>query len=214
MKNTFKILEVIKLLKKEYPVAKCSLIYKTPLELVICARLSAQCTDSKVNSVTPRLFSKFTNAEEFAKADLKEIEHIIKPCGLYKIKSKNIIDMCKKIISDFDGKIPDNLKDLTSLPGIGRKTANLVLGQVYNKPAIIVDTHFTRITKKLGFHNLKDPFKIELIMKDLVPSDESAEFCHRIVMHGREICKARNPLCEKCLLNKICSYYLKNNPKE
>ena len=210
MKNNLKILEVIKLLKIKYPIAKCSLIYKTPLELIICARLSAQCTDNKVNSVTPSLFSKFKCAKDFAKADPKEIEDFIKPCGLYKVKAQNIVDMCKKIISNFNGNVPDNLEDLTSLPGIGRKTANLTLAQVYKKPAIIVDTHFMRITKRLGFHNLKDPFKIELLMKNLVPSEESIDFCHRLVMHGREICSAKKPLCERCPLNKLCDFYVKN----
>lgn len=209
MKTNNKILEVIHLLKKEYPLANCALKYNSPLQLLISARLSAQCTDKKVNSVTPILFSKFKCAEDFAKADLEEIKSIIKPCGLYKIKSQNIIDMCKKLISDYKGIVPDNMQDLTSLPGIGRKTANLVRVQVYNKPGIIVDTHFSRITNRIGFHKLKDPVKIEFLMKNIVPPEESIEFCHRLVMHGREICKARNPLCNKCILNHLCDYFLK-----
>ena len=209
MKTNDKILEVIRLLKKEYPVANCSLVYHSPLQLLIAARLSAQCTDKKVNSVTNELFSKFKCAEDFAQADLNEIVRIIKPCGLYKIKSQNIIDMCKKILSDYNGTVPHTMQDLTSLPGIGRKTANLVLSEVYNKPGIIVDTHFSRITNRIGFHKLKDPIKIEFLMRDIVPIEESVGFCHRIVMHGREICKARNPLCNKCIINHLCDYFLK-----
>ncbi len=204
-----KIEAVINLLKDEYPQANCSLIYSSPLELLICTRLSAHCTDARVNLVTPSLFSAFKSVEDFAKADPAEIEKYVKSCGLYKTKSKNIVDMCKKIISCFGGQVPNNQKDLESLPGIGRKSANLILGEIYRKPGIIVDTHFSRATNRLGFHNSKDPLKIEKIMKEIVPEKESIDFCHRLVLHGRVVCKARNPLCDSCTLKNLCNYYRK-----
>ena len=151
-------------LQKLYPDAQCSLNYKTPLELLIATRLSAQCTDERVNKVTPALFEKFKSAEDFAKASSEEIEPYIRSCGFFRTKSNDIVNMCKKIVADFGGKIPDNMEDLTSLAGVGRKTANLVLGMVYGKPGIVVDTHFIRITKRLGFHNTENAEKIEKIM--------------------------------------------------
>lgn len=205
-----KIESIISLLKEKYPNAKCSLIYSSPLELLICTRLSAHCTDARVNLVTPSLFSAFKSVENLAKADPAEIEPYVKSCGLYKIKSKNIVDMCKKIILYFEGQVPNNQKDLESLPGIGRKSANLILGEIYGKPGIIVDTHFSRVTNRLGFHNLKDPIKIEKIMKKIVPEKESIDFCHRLVLHGRAVCKARKPICNICLLKNLCNYYKEN----
>lgn len=205
MKN--KIEAVINLLKDEYPNANCSLIYNSPIELLICTRLSAHSTDARVNLISPMLFSNFKSVQDFAQADPKEVEKYIKSCGLYKVKSKNIVEMCKKIISCFEGKVPNNQEDLESLPGIGRKSANLILGEIYKKPGIIVDTHFSRVTNRLGFHNLKDPLKIEKIMKDIVPEKESLDFCHRLVLHGRNICKARKPLCNACAVKGLCSYY-------
>lgn len=202
-----KIKKTIKLLSAQYPKAICSLNYSSPLQFLICARLSAHCTDKMVNLVTPALFSKFQTIEDFAAANITELQKYIKPCGLYKVKSQSIIQMCKEIINRFDGEIPKNIKSLSSLPGIGRKTANLFLGEIYAKPGIIVDTHFSRVTKRLGFHNLNDPVKIEYIMKDIVPEEESIKFCHRVVWHGREVCKARKPLCETCILKEICNYF-------
>jgi len=202
-----KILIVIDLLSKKYPDATCALIYNSPLQLLICARLSAQCTDKRVNLVTPALFSRFQNIEDFALADVDEVASYIKPCGLYKVKSQSIVQMCRRIIERFNGRIPKDMKNLSSLPGIGRKTANLVLGEIYGKPGIIVDTHFARVTKRLGFHKLKNPEKIEYIMKEIVPENESIAFCHRVVWHGREICRARRPLCQYCTLKEVCSYY-------
>lgn len=207
MSNKNNIQKIISLLEYEYPKPQCTLIYNSPLQLMIAAHLSAQCTDARVNIVTPQLFSLFKTAEDFANADLSVIEECIKSCGFYKVKSRNIVNMCKKLISDFEGKIPDNIEDLTSLPGIGRKTANLILGEVYGIPGIIVDTHFSRVTRRLGFHNLKDPTKIEFIMKNIVPEEKSNDFCHRIVEHGRKVCKAIKPLCQNCILKELCSEY-------
>ena len=200
-------LKVISVLKKEYPNPVCSLIYNNPIQLLIATRLSAQCTDIRVNSITPALFHRFKTIYDFAKCSPDELEEYIFPCGLYKTKAKDIIGMCQMVIKDFDGIVPDSIEKLTSLPGVGRKTANLILGEIYHKPAIIVDTHFIRITKRLGFHNIKDPLKIEFIMKDLLPENDSTKFCHMVVMHGRTICTAMDPKCFKCPLKELCKYY-------
>lgn len=214
MKNEIETQKIILILKETYPDATCALVYSSPLQLLIAARLSAQCTDKRVNMITPELFSKFKCAKDFANAAEEEVEAIIKPCGLYKTKAKNIIGMCRKIVSDFNGEVPSKMEDLTSLPGIGRKTANLVRGEIFGKPGIIVDTHFSRVTSRIGFHNLKDPVKIEKEMKEIIPEEETLKFCHRIVIHGRNICKARKPLCEKCPLKKMCDYSIrKENEK-
>ncbi len=198
----------IKSLKKEYPNAKCSLEYKTPFELLIATRLAAQCTDSRVNIVTSVLFEKFSNIESFANADLTQLEKYISSCGLYKTKAKDIIKISQKIICDFNKQVPNNIDDLLSLPGVGRKTANLILGDIFGKPSIIVDTHCIRITKLLGFHKIKDPKKIEYILKECIKAKESTNFCHRLVLHGRAVCSARNPKCEICCMNKFCSHYI------
>lgn len=197
---------VISKLKEIYPNAECSLIYRNPLELLIAGRLSAQCTDVRVNCVTPLLFQKFATIYDFANADVSEVEEYICPCGLYKTKARDIVNMCKVLIEKFNSNIPHTLDELISLPGIGRKTANLILAEIYNQPTIIVDTHFIRLTKRLGFHNMKDPLKIEILMKDIIPPDESVQFCHRIVQHGRLICKAINPKCDRCVLKQLCNY--------
>lgn len=197
-------------LQELYPNAKCSLNYSSPLELLIAVRLSAQCTDKKVNEITPELFKRFKSTQDFANADVSEIEKYIHPCGFFRTKSNDIVGMCKKIISDFNNKIPDNMEDLTSLPGVGRKTANLVLGILYNKPGIVVDTHFARVTERLGFHNETDPQKIEKTMLKIIPPEISQKFCHQVVMHGRNVCKAIKPKCEECSLKKICQYYKKS----
>lgn len=207
MKSNEKILICIEKLKEQYPHAECSLIYNTPLEMLIATRLSAQCTDIRVNMVTPSLFKKFPNVYAFADASPHEIEEYICPCGLYKTKARDIVEMCKKIIKDFGGNVPDNMEDLTSLPGVGRKTANLIMGDIYGKPAVVVDTHFIRVTGRIGFHSTKDPLKIEETMKNLLPDNESSKFCHRTVLHGRAICNARDPKCIKCILKDICNYF-------
>ena len=194
-------------LQKLYPDADCSLNHYSPLELLIATRLSAQCTDERVNKVTPALFEKFKSAEDFASASPKEVAPYIHSCGFFRTKSNDIVNMCKKIVNDFNGKIPDNMESLTSLPGVGRKTANLVLGMVYGKTGIVVDTHFIRITKRLGFHDTENAEKIEKIMLNLIPPEISQKFCHQIVSHGRNICKAINPKCSECALSPECEYY-------
>lgn len=191
-------------LEKEYPDAVCSLVYSDPLQLLIATRLAAQCTDARVNIVTPALFERFKTAEDFANAEVTEVEEYIKSCGLYKTKAKDIVAMAKMLCDEFDGNVPDTIEQLTKLPGIGRKTANLVVGDIFGKPAVVVDTHCIRITKRLGLHSIKDAKKIEFILRELLPPDKSNDFCHRLVLHGRAVCDARKPLCEKCCMKDFC----------
>ncbi len=197
-------LAAVEALKKEYPDAICSLVYTDPLQLLIATRLAAQCTDARVNMVTPALFERFPDAEAFAAATEDEVAEYIKSCGLYKTKSRDIVALSRMIVEKFGGKVPDTLDDLITLPGIGRKTANLVMGDIYGKPAVVVDTHCIRLTRRLGLHELKDAKKIEFILRDLLPPEESNDFCHRLVLHGRAVCDARKPRCEGCCMNSFC----------
>ncbi len=194
----------VEALKKEYPDAICSLTYTDPLQLLIATRLAAQCTDARVNMVTPALFERFKNAEDFANATYDEVAQYIKSCGLYKTKSRDLVELGKMLVSNFGGEVPDTLEELITLPGIGRKTANLVMGDIFKKPAVVVDTHCIRITRRLGLHSEKDAKKIEFILRDLLPQDESNDFCHRIVLHGRAVCTARKAMCEKCCMAEFC----------
>ena len=197
-------LSAVEALKKEYPDAKCSLDYETPLQLLVATRLSAQCTDARVNLVTPALFARVPDAESLAGAEVSEVAEYIKSCGLYKTKSKDLVAMAKMLVSDFGSEVPDNIDDLTKLPGIGRKTANLICGDVYGKPAVVVDTHCIRITTRLGLHKETDQRKIENALRKLLPPEESNDFCHRIVLHGRAVCTARSPKCKDCCMNGFC----------
>lgn len=196
----------VEALKKEYPDAICSLVYTQPLQLLIATRLAAQCTDARVNMVTPELFKRYKTARDFAEADIADVEELIKSCGLYKTKARDIVTMAGQICENFGGKVPDNIDDLTTLAGIGRKTANLVVGDIYKKPAVVVDTHCIRITSRLGFHNIKDAKKIESILRNALDPKESNDFCHRLVLHGRAVCKARKPECERCCMSEFCEY--------
>ena len=201
-------LNAVEYLKKEYPDAICSLVYRDPLQLLIATRLAAQCTDARVNMVTPALFERFPTVQDFADSTADEVAQYIKSCGLYKTKSRDIVEMAKMLCKDFDGQVPDNIEDLTKLPGIGRKTANLVCGDIFGKPAVVVDTHCIRITRRLGLHDLKDAKKIEFILRDLLPPTESNDFCHRLVLHGRAVCTARSPECENCCMNTFCKKHI------
>lgn len=194
----------VEALKKEYPDAICSLIYTDPLQLLIATRLAAQCTDARVNIVTPALFERFKTVDDFAEATEEEVAEYIKSCGLYKTKSRDIVAMAQMLRDKFGGVVPDNIDDLTKLPGIGRKTANLVCGDIFHKPAVVVDTHCIRITHRLGLHDLKDQKKIEFALRDLLPPEESNDFCHRLVIHGRAVCQARKPMCDNCCMNEFC----------
>lgn len=197
-------LKAVEVLKNEYPEAICSLVYTDPLQLLIATRLAAQCTDARVNMVTPALFERFKTVDDFANSTPEEVAEYIKSCGLYKTKSKDIVAMAKMLRDDFNSTVPDNIEALIKLPGIGRKTANLVCGDIFGKPAVVVDTHCIRITKRLGLHDLTDQKKIEFALRDLLPPEESNDFCHRIVLHGRAVCTARNPKCEQCCMKKFC----------
>ncbi len=191
-------------LKKEYPDAICSLDYEDPFQLLVATRLAAQCTDARVNLVTPALFEKYPDAPSMAQADVEDVGRLIHSCGFYRTKSADLVEMSKKILRDFGGKVPDTIEELTSLQGVGRKTANLIVGDIYGKPAVVVDTHCIRITRRLGLHKEKSQEKIERILRDLLPAQESNDFCHRLVLHGRAVCKAPNPRCEECCMKEFC----------
>lgn len=196
--------EVTVRLKERYPDAVCSLEYTDPLQLLIATRLSAQCTDARVNMVTPALFERFPDAEAFAAAEPDEVGEYIRTCGLFRTKARDIVMMCRDILTRFEGKVPDTLEDLITLPGVGRKTANLIMGDVYGKPAVVTDTHLIRISNRLGLVDTKDPYKVELALRKLLDPAESSDFCHRIVLFGRDVCSARSPRCFECPLADVC----------
>ena len=192
-------------LKAAYPEAICSLTAENPLQLLIATRLSAQCTDARVNLVTPALFARFPTLDSLADADPVEVGDYIRSCGLYKTKAKDIVAMCRMLRDEYGGIIPDTVEELTKLPGVGRKTANLVCGDVYGKPAVVADTHCIRITGRLGLTDgSKDPYKVEMQLRKLLPPDESNAFCHRLVLFGRDTCSARSPKCAECPLREFC----------
>lgn len=191
-------------LKKEYPDAICSLTADNPFELLVATRLSAQCTDARVNLVTPALFAKYKTLDDYVNADVKDIEDIIHSCGFYHGKARDIIEMARGVRDRFNGIVPDNIEDLTSLQGVGRKTANLIVGDVYGKPAVVADTHLIRLTNRMGLVETKDPKKVEMELKKILPPEESNDFCHRAVLHGRAVCTARKAYCEKCAVNDVC----------
>ena len=197
-------LNAIEVLKKEYPEAICSLNASNPFELLVAVRLSAQCTDARVNLVTPALFEKYKTLDDYCNADVKDIEKIIHSCGFYKSKAESIIDMAKGVRDRFGGVVPDNIEDLITLNGVGRKTANLIVGDIYGKESIVVDTHMIRISNRIGLVADKDPKKIEFALKKIVPADEGSDFCHRIVLFGRDICSARKPKCNDCPMEYNC----------
>lgn len=200
-------LEIIKRLKEEYPDADCTLDYDQAWKLLVSVRLAAQCTDARVNVVVQDLFKKYPSIEALAAADTNDIEAIVKPCGLGHSKARDISACMKKLQDEHAGNVPDNFDDLLALPGVGRKSANLIMGDVFGKPAIVTDTHCIRLVNRMGLvDNIKEPKKVEMALWKLVPPDEGSSFCHRLVYHGREICTARtNPHCDKCVLQDICA---------
>lgn len=195
-------------LKKEYPDAICSLTADNPFELLVATRLSAQCTDARVNLVTPALFAKYKTLDDYVNADVKDIEDIIHSCGFYHGKARDIIEMARGVRDNFGGVVPDNIEDLTTLSGVGRKTANLIVGDVYKKPAVVADTHLIRLTNRMGLVATKDPKKVEMELKKILPPEESNDFCHRCVLHGRAVCTARKANCEECCLSDTCKKLL------
>ncbi|MGI6263900.1 MAG: endonuclease III [Acutalibacteraceae bacterium] len=195
----------VEVLKERYPEAICSLTYTDPLQLLIATRLSAQCTDARVNMVTPALFARFPTLDAFADADAGEVGEYIRSCGLYKTKARDIVAMARMLRDEYGGDFPRTVEELVKLPGVGRKTANLFCGDVYGTPsAVVADTHCIRIAGRLGLVDSTDPYKVELQLRRLLPPDESNAFCHRIVLFGRDVCSARSPQCGACPLRDVC----------
>lgn len=197
--------DIIRRLEQDYPNALCSLDYLKDYELLFSARLSAQCTDERVNKITPDFFKAYPTLEAISEADIKDVEEYIHSCGFYHMKARDIVGASQMLIKDFGGRVPDTMEDLLKLPGVGRKTANLILGDVFDKPAVVVDTHCIRLTNRIGLVDTKDPLKIEKALADILPPEKSSDFCHRLVLHGRAVCPARTPKCELCSIRKYCN---------
>ena len=199
-------LEIIKRLKNEYPDADCTLDYDDAWKLLVSVRLAAQCTDARVNVVVPKLYEKFPTIEALAAADVDEIEEIVRPCGLGRSKARDISLCMKMLVEEFGGRVPEDFDALMKLPGVGRKSANLIMGDVFGKPAIVTDTHCIRLTNRMGLvDGIKEPKKVEMALWKIIPPEEGSDFCHRLVYHGRDVCTARTkPYCDKCCLADIC----------
>lgn len=198
---------IIRLLEECYPEPICALEYSKDYELLFSARLSAQCTDVRVNMVTPVLFRTYPTLEALAAADLSEVEDIIRTCGFFRSKARDIISAAAMLITEFDSRVPDTMEELLRLPGVGRKTANLMLGDIHNLPAVVVDTHCIRLSNRIGMVDSKDPAKIETVLREALPPDKSSDFCHRLVLHGRATCTARNPDCGNCAIAGYCHQF-------
>jgi endonuclease-3 len=207
-------LKIAELLQELYPEAACSLEYTDPLQLMVATILAAQCTDARVNIVTKDLFKKYGNVQDFANADLEELEKVIKSTGFYHNKAKNIIAACKMIISDFGGKVPSNMEDLLKLPGVGRKTANLILNDSFGVPGVVIDTHAKRLTNRMGLTDNEDPEKIEYDLMKLLPAEKWGSFCHQLVFHGRALCDARKPKCAGCRVQPYCRFGTGQGPAQ
>lgn len=200
-----KVREIIDILSHRYPDALCALQYEKDYELMIAVRLSAQCTDARVNLVTPALFAAYPTLEAMAQADIANVENYIHSCGFYRQKAKDIVLACQMLINQYNGKVPGTMEELLKLPGVGRKTANLLLGDIYGTPgSVVCDTHCIRICGRLGLSKGKEPEKVEMQLRKILPPEESSDFCHRIVLFGRDICTARNPKCSECPLSPLC----------
>lgn len=208
MNKKERALAAVELLAAQYPDAVCALQYNHDYELLFATRLSAQCTDARVNLVTEGLFTQFPTLQSFADAPVEDIEQAIKTCGLFRTKARDLKAAAQMLLDDFGGKVPDNMADLLKLPGVGRKTANLVLGDIYGQPAVVTDTHCIRLSNRIGLvKDEKDPLKVENALRKLLPPAQSSDFCHRLVLHGREVCTARNPKCQNCCLGAICASF-------
>ena len=203
MKET--ALKIVELLEQEYPEALCSLEYKKDYELLFATRLAAQCTDERVNKVTPTLYSRYPSLEALAEAKLEDVEEIIRSCGFFHTKARDIIAASQMLLVDFGGVVPDNMEDLLKLPGVGRKTANIILGDIYRKPAVVTDTHCIRLANRMGLAVGKEPYKVEVQLAELIPPEKQSDFCHRLVLHGRAVCSARKPTCDICVLHDVCA---------
>ena len=208
-KKKQRVHDIIKIFDKVYSDADCTLEYKSALQLLIATQLAAQCTDARVNLVTPALFERYKTVQDFADADPEELSGLIRSTGFFRNKTKNIIACCQKLISDFGGEVPQTMEELLTLPGVGRKTANLVLGDIFGIPGIVVDTHATRLANRMGFTVNNDPYKIEMDLLKIVPLEYQSHFCHQLVYHGREFCDARKPRCVECPVRELCPQLLK-----
>jgi endonuclease-3 len=209
MRSAQQIAEIIRCLENEYPLADCTLDYGKDYELLFSVRLAAQCTDERVNKVTPALFERFPTVQSIAEADVTEVEEYIRSCGFYHSKAKDIVACAKVLTEKYGGKVPGTMEELTALPGVGRKTANLVLGDVFHVPgSTVVDTHCIRLSNRMGLvDGLKEPEKIEMALRKILPPEKSSDFCHRIVLHGRAVCRAQKPDCENCCVKHVCQTY-------
>ena len=212
-----RLAEIVERLKKIYPEAECALHYEgDPWKLLVMGRLSAQCTDARVNIVSRELFSRFPTARDMAEGDISEIEEIVKPCGLYRMKAANLKDASRLLVDKYDGILPDTMEQLLEFPGVGRKIANLLLGDIFAKPAVVCDTHCIRIAGRLGMYpeSEKNPDRVEKILRSLLDLKEGSDFCHRIVFFGREVCTARSPGCDSCPLSDVCEHNLRKGLKK
>ncbi len=204
-----KALHIIEILKQQYPDALCALHYEKDYELMIAVRLSAQCTDARVNLITPALFAAYPTLEAMANAKVEDVENYVRTCGFFRQKAKDIVLACQMLLADYNGKVPGTMEELLRLPGVGRKTANLLLGDLYAVPgSVVCDTHCIRISNRLGLAKGKDPEKVEQQLRKLLPPEESSDFCHRIVLFGRDTCTARNPKCSACPLSMHCKEFV------
>ena len=209
MRTQEQIDEIVRLLLAEYPEASCTLDYGKDYELLFSVRLAAQCTDERVNRITPALFARFPTLEAFAAADVEEVEKYVHSCGFYRAKARDIVACAQALLAGHGGKVPDTIEELTALPGVGRKTANLILGDVFHAPgAVVVDTHCIRLSNRVGLvDGLKEPEKIERELRRVLPPERSSDFCHCLVLHGRAVCDARRPLCESCCVRHLCQHF-------
>ena len=199
------IAEIIRLLEIDYPDAMCSLDYGKDYELLFSTRLAAQCTDERVNMITPALFAAYPTLQSIAEADISDVEKYVHSCGFYHAKARDIVAAAQMLLSDFGGRVPGTMEELLKLPGVGRKTANIILGDIYGKPAVVVDTHCIRLSNRIGLVDTEDPYKIELALAKILPPEKSAMFCHRLVYHGRAVCTARKPNCAGCSIRELCN---------
>jgi endonuclease-3 len=209
LKGVTALRELIERLKELYPLAECTLEYSEGYQLLFNTRLAAQCTDARVNIVKDVLYARFPTLEAIAAAEITEMEAIVRPCGFYHNKARDLIEGARLILSDFGGRVPDTMEDLLKIPGIGRKTANLVLGELYGQPAVVTDTHCIRLSNRLGLCDTKDPVKVEAALVKLIPPEEQLHFCHRLVAHGRAVCRAKKPDCAGCGVREYCAAFVR-----
>ena len=209
MRTPEQVSEIVRLLLAEYPEASCTLDWGKDYELLFSVRLAAQCTDERVNKITPALFERFPTLESFAEADVSEVEEYVRSCGFYRAKARDIVACAQALLEQYGGELPRTMEELTALPGVGRKTANLILGDVFRVPgSTVVDTHCIRLSNRLGLvDDLKDPVKIEMRLREILPPERSSDFCHCIVLHGRAVCDARKPACERCCVRHLCRHF-------